>query len=77
MSYELDEYEEECRPIALANADESFENMKRLGEISRVIGSCADLLGLEERLATLNGEERQALVKAIEMQRSHFLSDGS
>jgi hypothetical protein len=51
--------------------------MKCLGEISRVIGSCADLPGLEERLASLNDEERQVLAKAIEMQRSHFLSDGS
>lgn len=73
----LEGYEAACRPAAQANADESFENMKRLGEISRVIGACPDLAGLERRIATLTPVEQQQLEKAIEAQRSHFLSDGS
>lgn len=72
----LASYDAECRPAAQANADESFENMKRLGEISRVIGEQPDLKSLERRLASLSQEERQQLAKAIEAQRSHFLSDG-
>jgi 2,4-dichlorophenol 6-monooxygenase len=72
----LASYEAECRPAAQANADESFENMKRLGEISRVIGEQPDLKSLERRLASLSQEERQQLAKAIEAQRSHFLWDG-
>lgn len=73
----LDRYEAECRPVAQANAAESFENLKRLGEISRVIGTWPDLAGLEQRLASLSDGERRQLGKAIEAQRSHFLSDGA
>lgn len=72
----LESYEAACRPAAEANAAESFENMKRLGEISRVIGEQPDLKSLERRLASLSEEERKQLAKAIEAQRSHFLSDG-
>lgn len=70
-------YESACRPAARANADESFENMKRLGEIPRVLGESPDLAGLEKRLASLTELERRQLADAIEAQRSHFLSDGS
>jgi 2,4-dichlorophenol 6-monooxygenase len=73
----LDGYEAACRPAARANADESFENMKRLGEISSVIGAHADLASLERRVASLTRAERSELQQAIEAQRSHFLSDGS
>jgi 2,4-dichlorophenol 6-monooxygenase len=72
----LDGYEAACRPAARANADESFENLKRLGEISRVLGDSPDLAALERRLASLTETERQQLGAAIEAQRSHFLSDG-
>jgi 2,4-dichlorophenol 6-monooxygenase len=70
-------YEAECRGVALANAAESFENMKRLGEVSRVVGACADLAALERRIASLTEPERRALDAAIEAQRSHFVSDGA
>ena len=73
----LDEYERVCRPVARANADESFENMKLLAEISRVLGDGSDRAGLERRVAELDDSERRQLDKAIEAQRSHFLSDGS
>lgn len=73
----LDGYERECRPVAQANADMSFENLKRLGEISRVIGPQPDLAALERRLASLTQQETQQLAKAIEAQRSHFVSDGA
>lgn len=72
----LDGYEAECRPVALANAGESFENMKRLGEVTRAIGPCADLHGLEKRLASMRAGERIALQQGIDRQASHFLSDG-
>jgi 2,4-dichlorophenol 6-monooxygenase len=72
----LDDYEAACRPVAEANAAESFENLIRLGEISRVIGDWPDLRGLEQRLDSMSEAERQQLAKAIEAQRSHFLSDG-
>jgi 2,4-dichlorophenol 6-monooxygenase len=73
----LDGYEAACRPVALANAAESFENMKRLGEISRVLGVWPDRAGLERRLASLGAAERRQLDDAIESQRSHFLSEGA
>lgn len=73
----LDGYEAACRPVARANADESFENMKRLGEISRVLGACPDLTALEHRVASFTPPERAQLDAAIETQRSHFLSDGA
>ncbi len=73
----LDDYERACRPAARANADESFENMKRLGEISRVVGEWPDRAALEHRLASFDAAERVRLAVAIEAQRSHFLSDGS
>lgn len=73
----LQGYEAACRPAAQANADESFENMKRLAEIARVIGSWPDLAGLERRIADLTDAERQQLAKAVDAQSSHFLSDGS
>jgi 2-polyprenyl-6-methoxyphenol hydroxylase-like FAD-dependent oxidoreductase len=73
----LDGYETACRPAARANADESFENLKRLGEIPRVIGEWPDLATLERRLASLTPAERRQLDEAIEAQRSHFVSDGS
>jgi 2,4-dichlorophenol 6-monooxygenase len=69
-------YEAACRPAARANADESFENLKRLGEISRVLGDWPDLAALERRLASLTQTELEQLGAAIEAQRSHFLSDG-
>jgi putative polyketide hydroxylase len=72
----LDGYQAACRPAARANADQSFANLKRLGEISRVIGAWPDLAGLERRLASMTDGERQQLAQAIEAQRSHFLSDG-
>ena len=72
----LDLYDAECRPVAENNASESFENMKRLGKISSVIGPCADLVSLETRLAALTEEERKQLDQAIELQRSHFASHG-
>ncbi len=72
----LDGYEAACRPAARANADESFENLKRLGEIPRVLGDWPDLAALERRLASLTQTERERLGVAIEAQRSHFLSDG-
>jgi 2,4-dichlorophenol 6-monooxygenase len=72
----LDGYEAACRPAARANADESFGNLVRLGEISRVIGACTDLASLERRLASLTPEERSQLEKAVEAQRSHFLWEG-
>jgi hypothetical protein len=73
----LDGYEARCRPVAQANAHESFENMKRLGEIARVLGESRDLAALEERLGSLTEAERRGLDDAIEAQRSHFLSDGA
>jgi len=72
----LDDYEAGCRPVAVANTDASFENMKRLGEVSRAIGPCRDLASLERRLASMTRDERGRLAGAIEAQRSHFLSDG-
>jgi 2,4-dichlorophenol 6-monooxygenase len=72
----LDGYEAACRPVAKANADESFENMKRLGEIARVLGESPDLAALERRIASFTTAEREQLRVAIEAQRSHFLSDG-
>ena len=69
-------YEAECRPVAESNARQSFENMKRLAEISQVIGPCADLAALEARIASLPPEERKRLDEAIERQRSHFASHG-
>jgi 2-polyprenyl-6-methoxyphenol hydroxylase-like FAD-dependent oxidoreductase len=73
----LERYEAACRPAARANADESFENLKRLGAISRAIGEWPDLARLEQRLASLTGTERRQLDEAIEAQRRHFLSDGT
>jgi tellurite resistance protein len=73
----LDGYEAACRPVARSNADESFENMKRLGEIARVRGDQPDLAALERRVASFTQKERAQLDAAIEAQRSHFLSDGS
>jgi 2,4-dichlorophenol 6-monooxygenase len=72
----LERYERECRPCAETNAHESFENAKRLGEIPQVIGPCADLPALEQRLASLSLEERKRLDEAIEHQRSHFACHG-
>jgi 2,4-dichlorophenol 6-monooxygenase len=72
----LDGYEAACRPAARDNADESFENLLALGEISRLIGEWPDLAGLERRLATLTKTERRQLDQAIEAQRRHFLSEG-
>ena len=72
----LERYEVECRPAAQENAIESFENMKRLAEISKVLGPCADLQALEARLASLIDAEREQLSEAIEFQRSHFVSEG-
>jgi 2,4-dichlorophenol 6-monooxygenase len=73
----LDGYEAACRPAAQANAAASFENLVRLGEIARVLGEHADLPALERRLAALTPAEREALARAIEVQRPHFLSDGA
>jgi 2-polyprenyl-6-methoxyphenol hydroxylase-like FAD-dependent oxidoreductase len=72
----LDLYARECRPAAQANADASFENLKRLAEIPKVIGTFADLASLEKRLVSLTLEERRQLEHAIELQRSHFASHG-
>ncbi len=72
----LDRYEEACRPAAQANADASFGNLLRLGAIGKVLGRCTDLGALEARLASLSADERRALDDAIELQRSHFVSDG-
>lgn len=72
----LDRYETECRPAAVANANSSFENLLRLGEVWAAIGQCADLAALETRLTTMSAEEKRALADAIEAQRSHFVSDG-
>jgi 2,4-dichlorophenol 6-monooxygenase len=73
----LDRYEAACRPIAQANAAESFENMKRLGEIPQVLGAWPDLASFERRVASLSESERAQLDRAIEAQRSHFVSDGA
>ncbi|MGH0029373.1 MAG: FAD-dependent monooxygenase [Myxococcota bacterium] len=72
----LDHYEAECRPVAEANARDSFENMKRLVEIPAAIGPFHDLASLEARLASLSIEERMRLDEAVESQRSHFTSHG-
>jgi len=72
----LDRYQAECRPAAEANARQSFENMLRLGEISRQIGDSPDLPALEQRLASLTRDERRRLAAAIEAQRGHFLWEG-
>lgn len=72
----LDRYQDECRPAAEQNANDSFENLLRLGEIWRVIGECSDLAALERRLQTMTNDEQAALADAIEAQRSHFVSDG-
>jgi len=50
--------------------------MAWLGEISNVLGRYADLTGLEVRLDAMTTDERDLLAKAIELQRSHFLSEG-
>jgi 2,4-dichlorophenol 6-monooxygenase len=72
----LDAYERHCRPCAETNANESFANIKRLGEISQALGPCADLEALETRLRSLSPDERKQLDQAIERQRSHFASHG-
>lgn len=72
----LETYERACRPCAETNAAESFANLKRLSEISSVIGPCADLAALDARLRGLSPEERKELDQAIEHQRSHFASHG-
>ncbi len=72
----LDGYETECRPAAEANAKESFENLKHLAEISEAVGAHPDLAALEKRLSSMNAGERATLDRAIENQRSHFVSDG-
>lgn len=72
----LDRYEVECRPVAQANAADSFENLGRLAEIPTAIGPVADLAALEARLAGLSPAERKQLDQAIEHQRSHFASHG-
>jgi 2-polyprenyl-6-methoxyphenol hydroxylase-like FAD-dependent oxidoreductase len=72
----LDRYEALCKPVAQANADASFENMKRLAEISQVIGAPTDLSALEQRVASLSAGERAQLAKAIEAQRAHFTWHG-
>lgn len=72
----LDDYQRACRPAAEANANASFGNLIRLGEIPQVLGTCEGLAGLEARLQSLTGEERERLAEAVEHQRSHFLSDG-
>jgi len=72
----LDGYEKACRPAAQANADESFENLKRLAAISSALGEHADLASLVRRVASLDEAERRQLDDAIELQRSHFESDG-
>ena len=70
----LDLYEKECRPIAEANARDSFENMKNPALISRAIGPFTDRASLEARLAALTEAERTGLDAAVEAQRSHFAS---
>jgi 2,4-dichlorophenol 6-monooxygenase len=72
----LDRYEEQCRPAAEANANASFGNLVRLGEVSKVLGPSSDLAALEARLGSLTEDEGKQLAEAIERQRSHFLSDG-
>jgi hypothetical protein len=72
----LDGYEAHCRPVARADADESFENLKRLALISAAVGEWPDLPALEKHLASLTDAERGRIADAIEAQRSHFLSDG-
>jgi 2-polyprenyl-6-methoxyphenol hydroxylase-like FAD-dependent oxidoreductase len=72
----LEGYDALCRPAARANADASFENLRRLREISDVVGEWPDLEGLERRIASLTEDERRRLDAAIEAQLSHFLWDG-
>lgn len=72
----LDRYEAVCRPVARANAEGSFENLKRLGRISSLVGAAPDRASLERRLASLSEPERRELAAAIEAQRSHFTWDG-
>ncbi len=72
----LDEYEVECRPVAQTNAQDSFDNMKRMAEIVAAIGPFADLDGLHARLDALTDPERESLARAVENQRSHYTSHG-
>lgn len=72
----LDLYEAECRPAAEANANDSFDNLQRLGDVWKVIGFCNTLADLEARLTSMSDDERRQLGEAIEAQRSHFVSDG-
>ena len=51
---------------AEANANASFGNLRRLGEISKVLGPCDDLAALEARLGSLTQEEAKQLAQAIE-----------
>lgn len=73
----LDDYEAHCRPVALANADESLENALRLSLVSDVLGQHPTLHGLQECVETLSDAERRALADAIDQQWSHFMSDGT
>jgi 2,4-dichlorophenol 6-monooxygenase len=72
----LDAYEAECRPVAQQNATDSFDNMKRMAEISAALGPFSDVAALETRLASLTDQESANLAQAIENQRSHFTSNG-
>lgn len=72
----LDGYEAECRPVAEANASASFENLLRLGEISRAIGTWPDRERLGARLEAMSACEREALAAAIDAQREHFFAAG-
>jgi FAD binding domain len=73
----LDGYEKDCRPVALANADESLENALRLSLVSDVLGPHQTLPSLDGRLETLTDVERRSLADAIDQQWSHFMSDGT
>lgn len=72
----IDTYDTECRPAATTNATDSFDNALRLLNIYEVLGPCATLVDLEQRLATMSTDDRDRLASAVEDQRSHFLSNG-
>ena len=73
----LDSYELECRPAAVANADQSFGNLTSMSSIMNVIGAQPSLEALEQRLTEMTQDERTELQSMIDGQRSHFESEGS
>lgn len=73
----LDTYEDECKPAAKANTEDSLHNQQRLGLIGNILGWSKSLVELETRINTLSANERVKLDEAIESQRSHFAFNGT